>query len=120
MHVESMMDKNLHLNKNHPINIIKARIEDFFHQQWTPTSGLNCRAAKDNAGVKMAIFDNLSPVISTTQAFDELLFEPNHPGRSPIDTYYINPDTVLRPHTSAHQNELLRSGVHSFLCTGDV
>lgn len=68
----------------------------------------------------MAIYDNLSPIITTHQAFDELLFEPHHPGRSPTDTYYVTPNTVLRPHTSAHQNELLKSGVHSFLCTGDV
>jgi phenylalanyl-tRNA synthetase alpha chain len=30
----------------------------------------------------------------------------DHPGRSKTDTYYINKDTVLRTHTSAHQADI--------------
>jgi phenylalanyl-tRNA synthetase alpha chain len=70
--------------------------------------------------VTVATFDDLSPILSTYQAFDELLFPPTHPGRSPSDTYYLNPTTCLRPHTSAHQHEIIRAGNLTFLCTGDV
>ena len=40
--------------------------------------------------------------------------------RSPSDTFYVDGERLLRCHTSAHQNELLRQGNESFLCTGDV
>jgi phenylalanyl-tRNA synthetase alpha chain len=43
----------------------------------------------------------------------------DHVSRSPNDTYYVNPDTVLRCHTSAHQTELLRGGHPGFLVTGE-
>ena len=44
----------------------------------------------------------------------------DHVSRSYNDTYYVNADTVLRCHTSAHQAELLREGHSHFLVTGDV
>ncbi|KAH9305069.1 hypothetical protein KI387_009473, partial [Taxus chinensis] len=52
--------------------------------------------------------------------FDDVLVPPDHVSRSYNDTYYINSETVLRCHTSAHQAELLREGYSHFLVTGDV
>lgn len=52
--------------------------------------------------------------------FDEVLVPADHVSRSPNDTYYVNSETVLRCHTSAHQAETLRKGETSFLVTGDV
>ena len=43
----------------------------------------------------------------------------DHVSRSPNDTYYIDTDTVLRCHTSAHQAATLRQGHAAFLITGD-
>ncbi len=40
--------------------------------------------------------------------------------RDKKDNYYINEDTLLRAHTSAHQVELLRKKELTFLCCGDV
>lgn len=54
------------------------------------------------------------------QNFDDVLVPEDHVSRSYNDTYYIDPQTVLRCHTSAHQAELLRSGYTHFLVTGDV
>ena len=57
----------------------------------------------------------------TAQAnFDEVLVPVDHISRSSNDTYYVNAETVLRCHTSAHQAEMLRSGETAFLVTGDV
>lgn len=42
------------------------------------------------------------------QNFDSLGFPADHPGRSRTDTYYLNQDTVLRTHTSAHQVDTFR------------
>lgn len=57
---------------------------------------------------------------SLLQNFDEVLVPADHVSRSPNDTYYVDPDTVLRCHTSAHQAEMLRRGETAFLVTGDV
>lgn len=54
------------------------------------------------------------------QNFDDVLVPPDHVSRSYNDTYYINTDTVLRTHTSAHQAQKLRDGCTHFLVTGDV
>ena len=35
--------------------------------------------------------------------FDDVLTPEDHVSRSPNDTYYVNSETVLRCHTSAHQ-----------------
>lgn len=57
---------------------------------------------------------------SYLQNFDEVLVPADHISRSYNDTYYVDSQTVLRCHTSAHQAELLRNGHTHFLVTGDV
>ena len=52
------------------------------------------------------------------QNFDEVLVPADHVSRNPNDTYYIDTETVLRCHTSAHQAETLRKGERAFLVTG--
>lgn len=49
-----------------------------------------------------------------------MLVPADHVSRSLNDTYYVDSQTVLRCHTSAHQAELLRKGHRRFLVTGDV
>lgn len=44
----------------------------------------------------------------------------DHISRSRNDSYYINSDTMLRTHTSAHQRDFVRMGFNQFLVTGDV
>ncbi|EAQ84015.1 hypothetical protein CHGG_10419 [Chaetomium globosum CBS 148.51] len=48
-------------------------------------------------------YNEFDPVVSTYENFDSLGFPPDHPGRARTDTYYINKDTLLRTHTSAHE-----------------
>lgn len=66
------------------------------------------------------MFEDFLPIVSTKANFDELLIPEDHVSRSPNDTYYINNETVLRCHTSAHQGECLRMNESAFLVTGDV
>lgn len=99
--ISSKMGKNLHNTKNHPLEIIKRKIYDYFGNQFNK-------------------FDNLSPVVKIEENFDKLLIPKDHPARSLSDTYYKDENHVLRTHTSAHQNELLISGNRKFLVTGDV
>lgn len=53
------------------------------------------------------------------QCFDEVLVPKNHISRLPNNTYYLNKDTVLRPHTSAHQIQMIKKH-NAFLVLGDV
>lgn len=91
---------NLHNRPNHPLQIVKQLIFDYFR------------------GYQK--FDDLSPKVSITANFDSLLIPPDHPARSASDTYYLDATTVLRTHTSAHQAELLAAGHRQFLVAGDV
>jgi len=60
-------------------------------------------------------------VVSTFQNFDSLGFPADHPGRSKTDTYYVNKETVLRTHTSAHQADTFRANEsEGFLISADV
>ncbi|QCE15688.1 phenylalanyl-tRNA synthetase alpha chain [Vigna unguiculata] len=71
---------------------------------------------------ELAIAPGVSPSSRYQHAanFDDVLIPEDHVSRSYNDTYYVDPQTVLRCHTSAHQAELLRSGHTHFLVTGDV
>lgn len=37
--IEQKIGKNLHLVKNHPLNIIKSEIEGYFQQDWAKKNG---------------------------------------------------------------------------------
>ena len=106
-HIQRHIGRNLHLQPNHPLNILHRAMVDY----------LNSSSAN---APPFAVFNHLSPVVSTQECFDQLRIAPDHPSRSKSDTYYVNHQTVLRPHTSAHQVGLLQQGHTRFLVTGDV
>jgi len=99
--IKEKMNRNIHNTKNHPIEIIKNKIYQYF-------------------GHSFHQFDYLSPKVNVEDNFDKLLIPKHHPARSFSDTYYFDINTCLRTHTSAHQNELLLKGCEKFLVTGDV
>lgn len=82
--------RQLYLDENHPLTITRRLIESQFPQ---PVYGN---------------YVEKDPIVSTALNFDVLGFPPDHPGRSRTDTYYINDKTVLRTHTSAHQQAYFR------------
>ncbi|KAI9300131.1 phenylalanyl-tRNA synthetase, partial [Cunninghamella echinulata] len=98
--VLSKLDRQLHLQSRNPISIIRQLIEGHFQD--------------------FKAFNDLSPIVSTKQNFDDLLIPQDHPSRTKSDNYYFNKDTVLRAHTSAHQLQGLASGARKFLISGDV
>lgn len=53
--------------------------------------------------------NGLTGVVTVHQNFDSLGFAPDHPGRNRTDTYYINEDTLLRTHTSAHEVDVFKA-----------
>lgn len=90
----------LYKRRNHPIEIVKTMIYGHFPE--------------------FDKIEDLSPVVSTKENFDDLLIPTDHPSRSHSDTYYLSENRVLRTHTSAHQSSLLRFGKEKFIVTGDV
>lgn len=108
--IAERIGRNLHRREHHPLNNIKHAIETHFNESSAAATGER----------SFTVFDDLSPIVSKSQNFDELLIPHDHVSRRPSDTFYIDSDRLLRCHTSAHQNELLRAGHEAFLCTGDV
>ncbi|KAF2762077.1 phenylalanyl-tRNA synthetase [Pseudovirgaria hyperparasitica] len=97
----SSISRRLHLQPDHPLAITRTLIESRF------------------PGYKY--HNNLSPIVTTAQNFDSLGFPGDHPGRAKSDTYYINKDTVLRTHTSAHQLDTFRANQSDgYLIAADV
>ncbi|KAG0539294.1 hypothetical protein BDA96_03G310800 [Sorghum bicolor] len=101
----SKIGLQLHRRDNHPLGILKNTVYDYFDKNFTG---------------QFDKFDDLCPLVSVKQNFDDVLVPSDHVSRSYNDTYYVDGQTVLRCHTSAHQAELLRDGHTHFLVTGDV
>jgi phenylalanyl-tRNA synthetase alpha chain len=89
------------------VSIIKELIYNYFHSEKFEDRNFK-------------IYENFNPIVTTNANFDSLLIPLDHPARSKSDTYYFDEEFVLRTHTSAHQNEILKSGTSAFLVTGDV
>ncbi|PIK50331.1 putative phenylalanine--tRNA ligase, mitochondrial [Apostichopus japonicus] len=106
----SRVGANLHNQEGHPLCIIKEQIRDYFYR-----SSLNKRG-----NPLFSIYDNLSPVVTVWQNFDSVLVPGDHVSRRKGDNYYLNREFMLRAHTSAHQHELVNSGLDAFLVAGDV
>jgi len=93
--------RRLHLQPDHPLTITRKLIESRF------------------PGYKT--HNDLFPIVTTGQNFDSLGFPLDHVGRSRTDTYYLNKNTVLRTHTSAHQADTFRNNEsEGYLISADV
>ncbi|XP_072854682.2 phenylalanine--tRNA ligase, mitochondrial isoform X2 [Pogona vitticeps] len=106
----SKVGKNLHNQRNHPLWLIKERVKDHFYKQYIGRFGTP----------RFSVYDDLSPVVTVEQNFDRLLIPQDHPSRKKGDNYYLNHTHMLRAHTSAHQWDLMHSGLDAFLVVGDV
>ncbi|TVY47100.1 Phenylalanine--tRNA ligase, mitochondrial [Lachnellula occidentalis] len=101
--IASSIARQLHVQKDHPISITRSIIESCF-----PASTYKR-------------YNTFFPIVSTHENFDSLGFPADHPGRSKTDTYYVNKDTVLRTHTSAHQADTFALNQSpGFLISADV
>lgn len=101
--IVEMVGRDLHRKPNHPIGIISDIIE------------------KRLAGLGFTCYSQFPPVVSKYENFDALGFPEDHPGRSKTDTYYINRDTLLRTHTSAHELQCFQTcPTPGYLISADV
>lgn len=105
----SYLGHNLHMQKDNPLSLVRQKIVKYFYSSYTR-----------RGSPTFSVYDNLSPIVTTKQNFDDLLIPPDHPSRTKSDCYYINKNVMLRAHMTAHQSELLRAGLDNFLMIGDV
>jgi len=106
----SHLDRKLHLEKQHPLNLVKQRIVNYMYKRY-----------KENRGMPtFSVHEQISPVVTLEQNFDSLLVPKDHVSRSKSDSYYLNKSHMLRAHTSAHQSDLIKMGLDNFLVVGDV
>jgi phenylalanyl-tRNA synthetase alpha chain len=75
--------RRLHLQPNHPLCIMKRRVEDYC-----------ARYAAEKGQTPFVLYDDLSPIVSAKSCFDDLLIPPEHVSRQKSDTYYITDSTV--------------------------
>ncbi|XP_001605577.1 probable phenylalanine--tRNA ligase, mitochondrial [Nasonia vitripennis] len=106
----SKLGKNLHVTKNHPLSHVRQCIVNHFYRTYSNRVG----------NPLFSVYDNLRPIVTTAQNFDSLLVPPDHPSRKKSDCYFVNQETLLRAHTTAHQAELIAMGLDNFLVIGDV
>ncbi|XP_059478015.1 phenylalanine--tRNA ligase, mitochondrial [Neocloeon triangulifer] len=106
----SHVGRNLHLQEKHPLGLLKTRIVNHFYSQYISRTG----------NPIFSVFDRLSPVVTVEQNFDSLLVPKDHISRSKSDCYYLDAGHLLRGHTTAHQADLIKSGLDAYLTVGDV
>lgn len=106
----SHLDRNLHIKRYHPLSLVRERVVNYFYKRFVNSRG----------NPIFSVYENLSPVVNIEQNFDSLLIPVDHVSRLKSDCYYLNENYLLRAHTTAHQSELIRTGLNNFLIIGDV
>lgn len=106
----SLVGRKLHNQSYHPLWLIKERIKEHFYSQYIGRHG----------NILFSVYDDLCPIVTPEQNFDRLLVPLDHPSRRKRENYYFNHSHMLRAHTSAHQWDLIHSGLDAFLVVGDV
>lgn len=106
----SFIKSEKHLQKHHPLSIVRKRIVDYFYNSY-----------KNHRGNPLfSIYSQVSPIVSVQQNFDNLLIPNDHPSRAKSDCFYINKNFLLRAHTTAHQVEMIKSGLDNYIIVGEV
>lgn len=108
--IQSYIGRNIYLQQNHPLSIIRKMIINHFYKSFVANRG----------NPIFSVVENLNPVVTLEQNFDSLLIPADHISRKKTDSYYLNQDYMLRAHCTAHQVDLLKSGLDNFLIIGDV
>eukprot|EP00923_Selenidium_pygospionis_P022259 GHVN01038519.1.p1 GENE.GHVN01038519.1~~GHVN01038519.1.p1 ORF type:complete len:254 (+),score=19.34 GHVN01038519.1:100-861(+) len=130
----SKIGSNLHLKTHHPVSILREKVENNFNQE-RPHQTLRSHGIGSSPNrYEFNTFTDFLPVVSSRQAFDDLLIPTDHPSRSTSDTYYLARSDyshlmdesqladsfVLRPQATAHQTSLLKRGESAALWAAEV
>lgn len=108
--IANYLGRNIHLQQHHPLSMVRQRIVKFFYAAYGNPRG----------NPVFSVYDSINPIVTVDQNFDSLLIPKDHPSRAKSDCYYVNREYMLRAHCTAHQVDLLKSGLDNFLIFGDV
>ena len=111
----SHLDRNLHIQKQHPLCLTKQNIVNYMYAKYSHHRGTSHRGLP-----VFSVHEQISPVVTLEQNFDNLLVPKDHVSRKKSDSYYVDSGHMLRAHTSAHQSDLIKMGLDNFLVVGDV
>lgn len=113
--IEEKIGEKIYKIENHPLNIIKNKIYDFFENE------KHCALrSKLSHETKFSIRDDFHPIVTKKENFYDLLVTDDNETISPKNTYYQDEQHVLRTHMTAHDVQMIRSGLKSFITLGDV
>lgn len=107
---QKYLRRKMHNEQNHPLFILQLAICKYFNEQ----------VLDNNGQPLLKTYDNLDPVRTTQQNFDDLLIPENDPIRHKSECFYLDKQHLLRSHLAAHHTDVLRSGIENFLLVGDV
>ena len=113
--IESKLNAKLYLQKDHPLNILRKKIISFFSTENKSKYSKLKVTTQD-----FIINEELSPIVSIKDCFDDLLVPSDHETRSPKNTYYWDDENVLRTHMTAHDVSFIKNNKTSFVSIGDV
>lgn len=108
--IQSYIGRNIYLQQNHPLCILRKKVINHFYKSFVSNRGTPL----------FGVAENLSPIVTLEQNFDSLLIPKDHVSRNKNDSFYLNQNYMLRAHCTAHQVDLLKSGLDNFLIIGDV
>lgn len=91
--IQSYMSENIYLQKDHPLSILRKEIIGYFYKAFVNGRG----------NPLFSVYENLDPIVTPKQNFDDLLVPCDHVSRKKSDSYYLNKNYMLRAHTTAHQ-----------------
>jgi phenylalanyl-tRNA synthetase alpha chain len=80
-HIERRIGRQLHKTAYHPLCTLKQKIEEHFRTAYV--------------GLRFQALDNLSPIVTVKQNFDDMLTPADHPSRNPTDTFYLDSCVTL-------------------------
>lgn len=110
------IETRLYKINNHPLNIIRNKIEKFFASEEHKFSRNKILDNKYNYTIK----EDFNPIVSTQENFYDLLVDKSNETTSPKNTYYWDDNNVLRTHMTAHDIQMIKQGYRSFITIGDV
>jgi len=113
--IEEKIGEKIYMIPNHPLNIIRNKIFDFFENDKIST--LRSKLPHEH---KFTIKDDFHPIVSKKENFYDLLVTDDNDTISPKNTYYHDEQNVLRTHMTAHDVQMIKSGLKSFITLGDV
>jgi phenylalanyl-tRNA synthetase alpha chain len=112
------IETKLYKIKNHPLNILRNKIVDFFtNDKFIQNRNKIQEGYLENT---FQIKEDFHPIVSTSENFYDLLVEKTNETTSPKNTYYWDEKNVLRTHMTAHDIQMIRAGHRSFITIGDV